>query len=283
MAKKCLNCGAYVPDDKRFCTECGAAILQGTANDNPSAPSAFDHIPSSGSPYEPITTKGYIGIMLLMCIPIVGQILMIVWALGGCRKINKRNLARAYLILMVIGLIISFITGFMVKRYVSNAIAEMGLGKKYHSTGNEDLDELRELAYVLEGLEDITGEESGGEGLNELIDNVEAINRDAEAANNGWPKSLRKYPEGDAKALASYRTEITGTDAETMMAYIDDLKKDGFEYQDFYDFGMTEQDMLSYNGWWATDGDIYLSLSYYEGVLTIDHTNELPDLESYFN
>jgi len=36
------------------------------------------------------------------------------------------------------------------------------------------------------------------------------------------------------------------------------------------------------NAWWATDGNIYLSVSYVDGVVTIDHTNELPDLESYF-
>ena len=60
------------------------------------------------------------------------------------------------------------------------------------------------------------------------------------------------------------------------------LKKDGYEFQDFYDFGMTEEDMLSMNGWWATDGEIYLSVSYYDGLVTIDHTKELPDLSDLF-
>ncbi len=290
MAKKCGSCGAMVPDDKKFCTECGAAVLtepvksEETMNSTVKGTSPqINRRTLASGPFEPISTKGYIGIMLIMCIPIVGQIIMIVWALGGCRKINKRNFARACVILMIIGLVISLFTGFMAKRYISNAIAEMGIGSGSYSTGNEDLDELRELANVLEGLEGITGEESGGNSLNELIDNVEAINKDAEAKNNGWPKSLRKYPEGTAKAVASYRTEITGTDEETMMDYIADLKKDGFEYKDFYEFGMSEQDMLSSNGWWGTDGDIYLSISLYDGVLTVDHTNELPDIASYFN
>ncbi|MBQ2896115.1 MAG: zinc ribbon domain-containing protein, partial [Oscillospiraceae bacterium] len=139
MAKFCTNCGATLDDDKKFCTECGAPVNEspvGAAAPPPPPPqsapqpqaapvyaqaatatmpppqSAYqqatayggDVPPPKGSKYEPITTKGFIGIMLLMCIPVVGQILMIIWALGGCRKINKRNLARASLIMMVVAL-----------------------------------------------------------------------------------------------------------------------------------------------------------------------------------
>ena len=67
------------------------------------------------------------------------------------------------------------------------------------------------------------------------------------------------------------------------MGWIEHLKADGFEYQGFYDFGMSEQDMLDMNGWWATDGKLYLSMSYADGTVTVDHLSELPDLESYFN
>ena len=122
-----------------------------------------------------------------------------------------------------------------------------------------------------------------GEGLAGLIGNIENINKDAEKQNNGWPKKLRKYPGGEAKSVTSYRTEISGTTADEMFSWIDDLKKDGYKFQDFYDMGMTEQDMLDMNGWWATDGKLYLSMSYADGTVTVDHMNELPDLENYFN
>ena len=39
-----------------------------------------------------------------------------------------------------------------------------------------------------------------------------------------------------------------------------------------------EQEMLDMDGWWATDGKLFLSLSYCDGTLTMDHTTELPDL-----
>ena len=347
MAKFCTNCGATLDDDKKFCTECGASVNETPAGAAPPPPpppqsapqpqaapvyaqtatatmpppqSAYqpaaacggDMAPVKGSKYEPITTGGYIGIMLLMCIPIVGQILMIVWALGGCRKINKRNLARASLIMMVVALVISFILGLVLKSLFGKVVdaveAETGVSiteitggeksKNGESGGlggllgivsglsgeggptNQNIEELEELNKMLEGLGGVTGEENGFEGL---IDGAIEANRDAEAANDGWPKTLRAYPGGTATATASYRTEISGTTLDEMLGWIEDLKGDGFEYQDFYDFGMSEQDMLDMNGWWAYDGNTYLSVSFSEGTVIVDHTKELPDLASYFN
>jgi len=65
-----------------------------------------------------------------------------------------------------------------------------------------------------------------------------------------------------------------------MKEYIETLKKNGYEFKDFYDIGMSEKDMLDMNGWWGTNGKYYLSFSYYEGTVTIDHMTELPDLSS---
>lgn len=347
MAKFCTNCGATLDDDKKFCTECGASVNDTPAGAAPTPPpppppqsapqpqaapvyaqaatatmpppqSAYqpatayggDVPPPKGSKYEPITTGGYIGIMLLMCIPIVGQILMIIWAFAA-RKVNKRSLARASLIMMVVMLIISFLIGLAVKSLFGKVVdvieAETGVniteitggesGKNGESGGlggllgivgglsgeggptNQNIEELEELNKMLEGLGGVTGEENGFDGL---IDGAIQANKDAEAANDGWPKTLREYPGGTATAVASYRTEISGTTREEMLAWIEDLKKDGFEYQDFYDFGMTEEEMMDY-GWWAYDGNTYLSVSYSDGTVIVDHTKELPDLESYFN
>lgn len=72
-------------------------------------PKAVDYVPRQGSEYEPISTGGYIGIFLLLSIPVVGFILSIVWACGGCQKINKRNLCRAMLLWTLIAVIIASI------------------------------------------------------------------------------------------------------------------------------------------------------------------------------
>ena len=369
MAKFCTNCGASLSDETRICTECGATLDVAAPPANEAAPTSAaqpiqqtqpvyqavptatavaeppqkakrqravsydDDAPAPGSKYEPISTWGYIGISLLMCIPIVGIIIAIVWAVGGCRKINKRNFARAMLIMMVIGLIFSLIIGFALKALFNTALeaieqetgvnisefaesgGEGGLGALGGLLGggsgssnndgggagdiagllgglvglagddsgdgptNSDIEALQELQGLLGGLEGVTGDGSGeGGGLNDLIDGAIEANQKAEAANDGWPSTLREYPGGNAKATASYRTEISDTTLEEMMGWIEDLKKDGFKYQDFYDFGMSEEDMLGMNGWWAYDGKTYLSVSFSEGTVIVDHTKELPDL-----
>ena len=348
MAKFCTNCGATLSDDRKFCTECGTPLPDAPAAEPaaalaaapiPAAPApaatpapaaqppyAGEIPPAKGSKFEPITTKGYIGIMLLMCIPIVGLILMIVWACGGCKKINKKNFARATLIVMAVSLVLSLILGLVFGSVAKSALASAGLaGLEKESSGlfggsdsapepeaeessgglgelgelagllgglggltgggeeavtNRDIEELEELGKMLEGLEGLTGEENG---FGDLVDGAAEANREAEALNDGWPKTLRPYPGGSATAVASYRTEISGTTREEMMGWIEDLKGDGFTYQDFYDFGMSEDDMLGMDGWWAYDGRTYLSVSYYDGIVTVDHTKELPDLASYFS
>lgn len=61
--------------------------------------------PHKKSRYAPMTSWGMAIELFLMSIPVIGFILMIVWSCGVCRKIARRNLARAYLILFIAALI----------------------------------------------------------------------------------------------------------------------------------------------------------------------------------
>ena len=117
---------------------------------------AGEAVPPKGSKYDPITTGGYIGIMLLMCIPIVGIILMIIWACGGCKKINKRNLARASLIMMAVGFIISLILGFVVKTVFKKAVEAAGV-------------DVTEIESLMEGTENDSGESGGMSDISGIL------------------------------------------------------------------------------------------------------------------
>ena len=253
--------------------------------------------PGPDSRYGLISAWGFIGIMLLLCIPIIGFILMIVWACGGCRKYQKRNLCRAMLIFMAVSLVISLILGFAIKGLVNSAIDTVKdqIGE---STGTEE--DAGGLAGLFAGL---TGDSTGsgnssdtgtedflsgifggllGGDLSGLLGEVDDINEEASKNSSGWPSDLPKYPDGSMNEVENYRTEITGTSAESMWSYIETLKKKGYEFQDFYQMGMSEADMKSMNAWWGTNGKWYLSISYVDGTVTVDHTTELPDLSGLF-
>lgn len=276
------------------------------------APPPGDVPPSADSKYAPIGTGGWIGIMLLLMIPVFNLILLIVWACGGCKKVTKRGFARAMLILMVIGLILSVVIGLAARSFIGQAVGgikresgisdTVGLGKMFgggsNEIGGESGDSLTSLLGVLGGLEALGGETKGSDnGLSALAGLLEEAEKAAGSsensglsaasgaasgafAGNGWPAGLRPYPSGNVTHPMEYRAEIRDTSREEMVSYIETLKKDGFAFQDFLDFGFTEQEMLDdMNGWWATDGSLYIGVSYYEGIVTVDYMDEKPTME----
>lgn len=143
----CMNCGAKLADGVRFCAGCGTpvpspqtdikaeerqAVPVANVRQQPTptydipvqgqqpapvyaAPVAgqIETPPPAGSRYAPVSTGGFIGIFLLMLIPVVNFILLIVWACGGCRKVNQSNLAKALLVLMLIGIVLTLILGIV--------------------------------------------------------------------------------------------------------------------------------------------------------------------------
>ncbi len=101
---KCTNCGTEIADNSTFCTECGTGVTtaqtpvaqapvaqQTYAPDNTEI--TVDQLPAK---FKPMGAWSYFGHSILFSIPIVGLILLIIFATGGARNINKRNYARSY-------------------------------------------------------------------------------------------------------------------------------------------------------------------------------------------
>lgn len=109
----CSNCGTQNPEGTKFCTNCGAPAL----NSRPQDP-----CPPKGSPWAPISTGGYVGSLLLMWVPVIGWIIAIIWCCGGTKNQNRRNLAKAGLILLAVGILLSLILGFALGRLGSGIL-----------------------------------------------------------------------------------------------------------------------------------------------------------------
>lgn len=261
----CNKCGASLADDTRFCTECGnkiEAVVSAPAKPE-AAPVGMKEVHPLKTDVKPegkytlISTGGFIGITLLMCIPLLGQLLLIIWALGGCKKKQKTYYARACLILMIISIVLGALIGFAAKKLVTNFINNVKEELNIDS-GDEEEDENESSA------------------ISSILGLVAGVSNQSSGNSDSWPKALPKPDAGEEKQISGYRTEFHDTKRSDMMDYIEVLQDEGFEYEDFMDFGYTEDEMLDMNGWWGTDGEWYLSVSYDDGVITVDYTTDRP-------
>lgn len=80
--------------------------------------------------YKPISTWGYFGYEVLFAIPLIGLIIMTIFALGGTKNINLKHLARSKFCIIVVGLAIIGM-GFLIggAQSMIEAISKMQLPK----------------------------------------------------------------------------------------------------------------------------------------------------------
>lgn len=133
---KCNNCGTENADGQQYCQGCGAT-LYGQSNmytqqnqntygqQNLYSQQAYttppqqvvynQRITKENLPYEfqPISMWGYFGYQILFMIPIIGFILLIVFALGGTKNVNLKNFARSYFCVTIIVLVVVLIIAAM--------------------------------------------------------------------------------------------------------------------------------------------------------------------------
>lgn len=133
----CESCGNQLPDNAKFCTACGAttgrtqaapaqpantpppAPAQPAYNPPPQAQPVYSHASAPAQPaYAPMAALDaplgvgqFIGMFFLLAVPILNIILLFKWAFGSSANLNKKNYARATLILAAIGLIFSILAG----------------------------------------------------------------------------------------------------------------------------------------------------------------------------
>lgn len=131
----CPNCGKANPDDSRFCESCGTILNDVNSGRIPVAPAypsppvqpAYQPAPPppvyNNSPVytaapqpvynsqdnSPLSVGQYVGMMILGGLPVIGFILLLVWAFGSDTNLNKKNYAKAILIVMLIAIAVSIV------------------------------------------------------------------------------------------------------------------------------------------------------------------------------
>ncbi|MDR1710211.1 MAG: zinc ribbon domain-containing protein [Candidatus Accumulibacter sp.] len=111
----------------------------------------LDAPPPDDSRYAVMGVWSYVGNALLFCIPLLGWLICLIYACGGTKYRNKRNFARAVIVLTLIGLAVSLLLGGLIA-WLGNAAASAA------SAGGIDLAGLREAAEgLLKRLQEFGG------------------------------------------------------------------------------------------------------------------------------
>ncbi len=143
----CPYCGAQQPEETRFCTECGKYIgtapepekaepavpvvavpaVQEQPAEKPSAAPGTDPepAPAKDSPWATIGTWGWIGILILLHIPLVNVVLVILWSFGVAKKRVKQSFARAVLVLTLVAMLITIVSSILIAHNWGPAISNM--------------------------------------------------------------------------------------------------------------------------------------------------------------
>ena len=127
---ECKKCGSSNSDNAQFCVNCGQPLQeQNNSNAANQTQAAQSHQNSQYvSPYsnvyqtpqpqinvtmpntdnEHVSTAGWVARLIVNSIPLVGFIMLFVWAFGGTPQKSLKNWARAQLLLnlIIVGLII---------------------------------------------------------------------------------------------------------------------------------------------------------------------------------
>lgn len=140
----CEKCGTQLPDGTKFCGSCGAKTE--AVQEQPAAPSyappAAPQPPrqeyytppqyvqqNSGS--EPLSVGQYILMFIVFAIPLVNIIMMFVWGFGSEPNLNRKNFARATLILAAVGIVLWIIFAVALGGIFSALINSFDSGSYY--------------------------------------------------------------------------------------------------------------------------------------------------------
>ena len=112
----CHICGKPLLEGSHYCPECG-----GITDENPNKNTDPRLLPpAKNSRYAVMGSWSFLGTILLTCIPVVGLILTIIWALGGAHNLNRVHYARALLMILLFGALLA--GGFMLAFGLSPAV-----------------------------------------------------------------------------------------------------------------------------------------------------------------
>ena len=108
MSRTCKKCGGTVKMEDQFCMHCGMPLEK----EEPIREESIKEERQNENKAEVLSMRDYLLMLILMAIPVVNIIVCILWIISSNCNPNRKNFAKAWMIITVIGTILSGILAF---------------------------------------------------------------------------------------------------------------------------------------------------------------------------
>ena len=117
MSKVCKKCGGAVKMEDSFCMHCGMPLEKEETFKE-------ETIKENEKKADVLSVWDYLLMLILLAIPVVNIIVCIFWIIGKNGSPNRKNFAKAWMILAVVGTILSGVLTFAMTQFLMDPIVE---------------------------------------------------------------------------------------------------------------------------------------------------------------
>ena len=117
MSRVCKKCGGAVKMEDRFCMHCGMPLEEESVKEERTEEQFEEKA-------DVLTMWEYLLILILMAIPVVNVIVCIFWIVGKNGNPNRRNFAKAWMVLAVVGTLLGGALTFGVTQFLMDPIVK---------------------------------------------------------------------------------------------------------------------------------------------------------------
>ena len=142
MNRVCKKCGGEVKMEDRFCMHCGMPLEEEPVKEE-KIEEQFEE------KADVLTMWEYLLILILMAIPVVNVIACIFWIVGKNGNPNRKNFAKAWMLLAVVGTILGGVLTFGMTQFLMDPIVEWEQHIEYNIPQEQFMDDfLTELEEI---------------------------------------------------------------------------------------------------------------------------------------
>ena len=142
MNRVCKKCGGEVKMEDRFCMHCGMPLEEETVKEEKTEEQFEEKA-------DVLTMWEYLLILILMAIPVVNVIACIFWIVGKNGNPNRRNFAKAWMVLAVVGTLLGGVLTFGMTQFLMDPIVKWEQHIEYNIPQEQFMDDfLTELEEI---------------------------------------------------------------------------------------------------------------------------------------